>query len=93
MELMEQKEVPVLPEDKELQKLYQDYLQKCCEVGQIEYQLEQLNSQRLEIEKNLDVTQRQRNKAANDHRDLQKVKYSKLKPATPPEPKLEMKSH
>lgn len=84
----------VLPEDDKLKQLYQDYLQKCCEVGQIEYQLDQLESQRKEIEKNLDITQRQRNKAALDHKELQKKALSKLKPAPTPEPfKLELTSH
>lgn len=79
----------VLPEDTKLTEVYQEYLQKCCEVGQIEYQLDQLDSQRKEMEKNLDTTQRQRNKAAQTHRDLQKAKFSKIKPAE--EPKLELK--
>lgn len=68
-------------DDKELQKQYQDYLQKCCEVGQIEYQLEQLDGQRADIEKQLDVTRRSRNKSANAHRELQKNKLSKIKTA------------
>lgn len=79
------------PEDAELQKLYQEYLQKCCEVGQIQYQLDQLDGQKREIEKQLEVTQRARNKAANSHRDLQKAKFSKLKAVPNEEAKLDLK--
>lgn len=77
-----------LPEDKEMEKIYQDYLQKCCEVGQIRYNLEQLHGQQLELEKNLEVTERAVKSAAHKHRELQKQKFSKLKPAE--EPKLEL---
>src|SRR5579871_358187 len=74
--------VPEAPEDKELKEIYQEYLQKCCEVGQITYNLDQLHSQRLELEKTLDVTQRAVKNAAQKHRDLQKSKLAKLKPTT-----------
>ena len=67
-------------EDK-MKAAYQDYLQKSCEVGQIDFQLEQLITQKSELEKQLDVTKRKRNKAAQDHRDLQKHNISKLKGA------------
>lgn len=73
----------VLPEDKELQTIYQDYLQKCCEVGQIRYNLDQLHSQQLELEKKLEVTERAVKSAAHKHQELQKAKFQKLKPAEP----------
>jgi hypothetical protein len=76
------------PEDPKLIEVWQEYLQKCCEIGQIEYQLEQLDTQKKQIEKNLEVTQRQRNNAANKHRDLLASKNSKLKIAE--EPKIEL---
>lgn len=78
------------PEDKKLDELYQLYLQKCCEIGQIEYQLEQLDNQRKDIEKSLDTTRKARNKASNDHRELQKTKFAKLKIKEEPSIKLEM---
>jgi len=55
----------------EAQKLWQEYLQKCCEVGQIMHTLEQLESQKREFEKNLEVTQRAVKSVANKHRELQ----------------------
>lgn len=87
-----EKTVPEMPEDAKLKELYQLYLQKCCEVGQLRYNLDQLNSQRLEMEKTLEVTERETRKAAQDHRELQKAKFKKLKPVAAPEaPKLEPK--
>jgi uncharacterized membrane-anchored protein YhcB (DUF1043 family) len=62
----------------ESQKLWQEYLQKCCEVGQIRHQLDQLDSQKREIEKNLDVTERSVKSVAQKHRDLQKALASKV---------------
>lgn len=79
---------PQTPDDIELQKIYQEFLQKCCEVGQIRYNLDQLNSQRLELEKTLELAERAAKSAANKHRELQKVKFSKLKS---PDQKLELK--
>lgn len=74
---------PLTPEDQELQKIYQEYLQKCCEVGQIMYNLDQLDGQRVELEKKLEVTERAARSAAHKHRDLQSAKFSKLKPQDP----------
>lgn len=87
-EIMSEVTNPELPEDAKLKELYQLYLQKCCEVGQIEHQLEMLDSQRLEIEKNLDTTKRAARNAAKEHRELNQAKFSKLKAKD--EPKLEM---
>jgi len=67
------------PEVDESGKLWQEYLQRCCEVGQIEFQLEQIDSQRKEIEKNLEVTQRAVRSAAHKHRELQKAKLEQVK--------------
>lgn len=83
----------VAPSDPKLQALYQEYLQKSCEVGQIEYQLDQLDQQRLQLEKQRDVSRRGRNKAANEHRELQKDRMKGLKVVkdeAPAEAKLEM---
>lgn len=82
---------PELPEDTKLKELWQAYLQKSCEVGQLDHALEQLNSQKLEIEKTLEVTKRERNKASREHKELQQAKYAKIKPKE--EPKLELKAH
>lgn len=79
---------PITPEDSEMQKQYQEYLQKCCEVGQFMYQLEQLDGQKNDLEKSLELAQRAAKSAAAKHRDLQKQKFSKIKPAETP--KLEM---
>ncbi len=76
------------PEDEELTKIYQEYLQKCCEVGQIRFNLDQLDSQKREMEKNLEVTERAVKSAASRHRELQQKKFSKLK--TKEDPKLEL---
>lgn len=80
---MEEIAQPLLPEDQELQKIYQEYLQKCCEAGQIRYNLTQLDGQQRELEKNLEVTERAVAGAAHKHRELQKVKFSKIKPVEP----------
>lgn len=89
MELTQETQTPVVPEDKELQSLYQEYLQKCCEVGQLRYNLDQLDSQKREMEKNLEVTERAVKGAAQKHRELQKQHFSKLK--TVEDSKLELK--
>lgn len=75
-------------EDADLQKVYQEYLQKCCEVGQITYNLDQLSSQQRELEKNLEITERAVKNSATKHRELQKAKFSKLKPVE--EPKIQL---
>lgn len=62
----------------EAQKLYQEYLQRCCEVGQLRHQLDQLDSQKKEIEKNLDITERKVRSISQQHRDVQKVLATKV---------------
>jgi hypothetical protein len=90
MELVpETPKTPVLPEDDELTKLYQEYLQKCCEAGQIRFNLSQLESQQREMEKQLDTTERAVKSAAHKHKELQAKKFQKLK--LKDEPKLELK--
>ena len=69
----------------ESKKLWQDYLQRCCEVGQIRHQLDQLDSQRKEIEKNLEVTERKVKSTAQQHRDLQKALAAKVQMPKPEE--------
>lgn len=76
------------PEDEELKKYYDEYLQKCCEVGQYIHNIDQLDSQKREMEKNLEVSQRSAKSAAHKHKEAQQKKYEKMKVA---EPKLEMK--
>lgn len=82
--------VQTAPEDKELNEMYQTYMQKCCEVGQIEYNLRQLDGQRRDLEKQLEVTQKAVDSASAKHRELQKQKYAKMQPTKVVEPKLEM---
>lgn len=88
MELTQEAQAPVVPEDKELHSLYQEYLQKCCEVGQLRYNLDQLDSQKREMEKNLEVTERGVRNSAQKHRELQKQHFSKLKPTEEPKPEI-----
>lgn len=75
---MEATETPVIiPEIPEDQKVWQEYLQRCCEVGQLRHQLDQLDSQKREIEKNLDVTEQAVKKAAHKHLEIRKAQATK----------------
>lgn len=70
-------EVPKeLKELDESQKTWQEFLQKCCEVGQLVNALDQLDGQKREIEKNLEVTQRAVKSAANKHKELQQQRLA-----------------
>lgn len=82
METPETRDVTPAPiqEPDELASAWQEYLQKCCEVGQITYQLDQINGQTRQMEKNLEVTQAAVKKAAAKHRELQSKSLEKLKP-------------
>ena len=68
------------PDDPELKELYQSYLQKCCEVGQIEFQLSQLESQKRQMEKTLEVTQRAVRSVAHKHAEKHKAFMAKQAP-------------
>lgn len=59
-------------ETTEAQKIWQEYLQKCCEVGQLFHAVDQLESQKAQIEKNLEVTQRAVKSLAAKHRENQR---------------------
>jgi hypothetical protein len=72
-------------EANEGQKLWQEYLQKCCEVGQLDHALAQIESQKLQIEKNLEVTQRQVKSLAEKHKEYQ------MKVQATPVPKADAK--
>lgn len=89
MELTQDTKATQTPEDKELQDLYQEYLQKCCEVGQLRYNLDQIEGQKRDMEKNLEVTERAVKGVAHKHRELQKDHFSKLKSVQEPA-KLEL---
>lgn len=78
-------ELPKTTEPTELDKIWQEYLQKCCEVGQIMHTLEQIDSQKRQFEKNLDVTQRAVTSAANKHKELREKQLK-----TPPPPTVEL---
>lgn len=71
------------------QKLWQDYLQKCCEVGQIGDQLEQLDGQRREMEKSLETTQRAVKSARQKHKEHRTKQLEMSKPKIK-EPKNEV---
>jgi septal ring factor EnvC (AmiA/AmiB activator) len=62
----------------EAQKLWQEYLQKCCEVGQLDHALTQLAGQQADIEKNLDVTKRAVKTLAHKHREHQQALAAKV---------------
>lgn len=74
MQETEQK-TPIAPD--ESQKVWGEYLQKCCEVGQLRHALAQLDGQTREIEKNLEVTERAVKSAAAKHRELQQKALAK----------------
>lgn len=69
------------PQDPRIKEVWQDYLQKCCEVGQIDFQLAQIDSQKRQMEKNLDVAKRMARNAAKKHREIQQEILSEAKPA------------
>lgn len=79
--------LPKTPEDVELDKVYQEFLQKCCEAGQLRYQITQIDGQKSDMEKQLEVTERSVKSSASKHRELQKAKFQKL---NPPKAELEM---
>lgn len=68
-------------EEQEANKLWQEYLQKCCEVGQILHTIDQIDSQKRQFEKNLEVTQRDIKSLAARHKELKtqqlKVNFEK----------------
>lgn len=65
-------------EPNEAQKTWQEFLNLCCQEGQIQDALEQLDSQVKEIEKQLDVTQQARKKARNKHKEMQQAQRAKV---------------
>lgn len=60
----------VLPEEAELQKLNQEFQQKCFEAGRIKYNLDILSSRQAELEKTLEITERAVKAAGNKLNDL-----------------------
>lgn len=79
MEKTEKQNEPAsAPEAQEAQKIWQEYLQKCCEVGQLDHALSQLESQRKDIEKNFEVTQRAVKSLAAKHKEHQQKLASKI---------------
>lgn len=85
-------------EQKKRDELWNEYLLKCCTVGQIDYQLKDISSRQLELEKSFEVAQRARNKAAKEHDEYLKKIAPTLnitkKPETAPteEPVLELEA-
>lgn len=64
---------------------WQVYLQKCCEVGQLDHALDQLDRQRAEIEKKIDITKRQAKDAALKHNEIKKELAAKVQLPKSPE--------
>lgn len=79
-----EKDVTPTPVDK-AQEVWQIYLQKCCEVGQLDHALDSLDSQRAEIEKKIDITKRQAKDAALKHNEIKKELASKVQMPKPEE--------
>jgi hypothetical protein len=52
----------------EAQQVWQSYLQKCCEHGQLLNALDQLDSQKREIEKKVELTAREVRSLSHKHR-------------------------
>ena len=65
-----EKDVTPVPPITEANKIWQEYLQKCCEVGQLMHTIDQLESQKLQFEKTLEVTQRAVKSLANKHKEI-----------------------
>lgn len=60
------------PTDPALQEKWNEFLQKCCEAGQLRFQLTRLEGQQRHLEKQLEVTERAVEKAAAQHDALKK---------------------
>lgn len=80
------------PEVTEANKIWQEYLQKCCEVGQLFHAVDQLDSQKRQIEKNLEVAQRAVKTLANKHKENQ-AQGLVPKPVPTPETETEGRAH
>lgn len=75
-------ETPKVEEASEANKVWQEYLQKCCEVGQLDHALDTLDSQRRVLEKNLEVTKSTVKKLGNKHKENQeKALVPKVQPS------------
>lgn len=66
-------------------KTYQDYLQSCCVVGQLFHAIEELDSQKRDLEKKLEVEQRRSKSLAH------KLKEEKMKSQATPTPAVPKK--
>lgn len=62
----------VSPEKSEADKIWNEYLQKCCEVGQLLHALDGLDSQRRQIEKSVEVTQKAVKSLSAKHKENQR---------------------
>ena len=84
-----EKEVTPIPESTsevtEAQKIWQEYLQKCCEVGQLDHALAQLDGQKRDIEKNLEVTKQKVKGLAHKHKEHQQSLAQKVQLPKPAE--------
>lgn len=53
----------------EAQKTWQEYLQKCCEHGQLQHAMEELDGQRNALEKQIEITMRAVKSLATKHKE------------------------
>lgn len=57
--------------------LWQEYLQKCCEVGQLDHHLHNIESTRLDLEKKREVAQTASRKLARQHDEMKAIEDQK----------------
>lgn len=85
---------PKAPETSDTQKIWMDYLQKCCELGQLIHNLSLLESQQRIIEKNIEVTQREVKSLDSKHKQLKANQTPTLmNPPTTDDTGVEAKAH
>lgn len=79
----------------ELDKLWQEYLQACCEAGQLHFAFEQLDSQKHDLQKKLEATERRIKQISQKHRDLHVKTQMNSNPNKdePSQPILDPKAH
>lgn len=68
--MSDEKNETVAVEPTEGQRLWQEYLQKCCEWGQLNHAMKTLESQQREVEKKVELAERDVKSAAHKHREF-----------------------
>ena len=67
------------PKEDNLKQIWQDFLQKCCEVGQLDKHIHDAENAVTDLQKKLEITKRQRNQLANKYNDVMKANAAKEK--------------